>query len=228
VLDLRVLVGKPRALVRRALRRWLHAAQLARKGFEELLAIWERGAGRMGAGEGVIEIADGVLRFVRTGAPPEPATRWSATSVPMSAGVSLFLPDGACLRAECIELTAALRGKIFAGAVDPTREVFIAVNNGAPLFHAQVRPWRPGDRYRPLGAPGAAKLQDLFVNRKIPPVRRRALPVVCGEAGEIMWVPGFPPAETGRLAEHSSQAVHLTYEIGTCTVGFQSITKNSS
>jgi tRNA(Ile)-lysidine synthase len=51
----------------------------------------------------------------------------------------------------------------------------------------QVRSRRPGDRLRPLGLDGTKKLQDLFVDRKVPRGERDAVPIVCGERG-IIWV----------------------------------------
>jgi len=56
----------------------------------------------------------------------------------------------------------------------------------APLI---VRTARPGDRMRLLGLDGHRKLQDLFVDRKLPVGARRTCPVV-ESAGEILWVPG--------------------------------------
>lgn len=53
----------------------------------------------------------------------------------------------------------------------------------------EVRPWRPGDRMRPLGLDGTKSLQDLFTDRKVPKATRHRLPVVLSE-GEIAWVPG--------------------------------------
>jgi tRNA(Ile)-lysidine synthase len=73
--------------------------------------------------------------------------------------------------------------------------------------------WRgrlPGDRYRPLGAPGAAKVSDLLINRKVPAELRDALPVVLlGE--DIAWVPGLPPAEERRLRGPGEGALRLTW-----------------
>src|SRR5574341_1641907 len=42
----------------------------------------------------------------------------------------------------------------------------------------QVRMPRPGDRVRPLGVGGRRKLQDVFVDRKLPLPSRRICPVV--------------------------------------------------
>lgn len=72
-LDLRVLAGKPRALVRRALHRWLlaqpRAGELSRQGFDALLGAVMRGATtRHSLGcEGFAAIREGKLRFERGG-----------------------------------------------------------------------------------------------------------------------------------------------------------------
>jgi tRNA(Ile)-lysidine synthase len=66
-----------------------------------------------------------------------------------------------------------------------------------------LRVWRPGDRFRPAGAPGRKKLQDFFVDAKIPREVRGRLPLLlAGEA--IAGVLGHRAAEefrwTGRGA----------------------------
>src|SRR5688572_20444937 len=45
-----------------------------------------------------------------------------------------------------------------------------------------LRHWQPGDRFQAIGAEHAVKLQDLFVNAKIPRVRRRELALAVDEA----------------------------------------------
>ncbi len=53
----------------------------------------------------------------------------------------------------------------------------------------RLRAWQPGDRLAPLGMTGHQKLQDLFVNAKIPRDARARIPLlVCGP--EIVWIPG--------------------------------------
>jgi len=75
-LHLKKLAGQPRALVRRALHRWLlaqpRAGDLARQGFDALLAAVERGAAtRHSLGrEWFAVIRGGVLRFERVGKRP--------------------------------------------------------------------------------------------------------------------------------------------------------------
>lgn len=53
-----------------------------------------------------------------------------------------------------------------------------------------VRAWRPGDAYRPGGAAGRRKLQDLFTDAKIPRARRGRIPVLADAAG-VLWAAGF-------------------------------------
>jgi len=58
-----------------------------------------------------------------------------------------------------------------------------------------LRHWRPGDRYQPIGMPVPVKLQDLFVNAKVPASRRRRLVLATTKTGVIFWV------ETLRIAD---------------------------
>ena len=60
-----------------------------------------------------------------------------------------------------------------------------------------VRSWRPGDRMRPAGLGGSQKLQDLFVDRKVPREQRPLVPVV-EAGGEIAWVAGVAADERFR------------------------------
>ena len=53
-----------------------------------------------------------------------------------------------------------------------------------------VRSRRSGDRMRPLGLNGTKKVQDMFVDAKVPPSRRELLPLLCDAQGQILWIPG--------------------------------------
>ncbi len=52
-----------------------------------------------------------------------------------------------------------------------------------------VRTWQPGDRLKPVGMVGSKKLQDLFVDRKIPRSERLMWPIVVTSRNEIALVP---------------------------------------
>ena len=68
------------------------------------------------------------------------------------------------------------------------REFFDADKIGGEII---LRHWRAGDRFQPIGLKSAVKLQDLFVNAKVPAARRRQLVLATTVGGEIFWVSGL-------------------------------------
>jgi tRNA(Ile)-lysidine synthase len=62
-----------------------------------------------------------------------------------------------------------------------------------------LRHWHAGDRFQPIGLKSAAKLQDLFVNAKIPAARRRELVLAVAANGTIFWVEGLRIGEKFKL-----------------------------
>lgn len=77
----------------------------------------------------------------------------------------------------------------------------------------QVRSWRPGDRFRPWGLKGSKKLQDLFVDAKIPREEREQIPVVMDQKG-IVWVPGFRIDERAGIGSTSEEVLVLAVHRG--------------
>jgi tRNA(Ile)-lysidine synthase len=61
-------------------------------------------------------------------------------------------------------------------------------------FPLEVSVRKPGDRYRPLGAPGAKKLKEILRAKGISPDDRAVLPIIRSDE-EIVWAPGLPVAE---------------------------------
>jgi tRNA(Ile)-lysidine synthase len=78
----------------------------------------------------------------------------------------------------------------------------------APLV---VRNARPGDRVQPLGLNGHRKLQDIFVDRKLPRGSRRCCPVVACN-GEILWVPGVVRGSAALVTSGTRSALRLVAE----------------
>lgn len=54
-----------------------------------------------------------------------------------------------------------------------------------------VRNRRPGDRMRVIGLNGSKKVQDMFIDEKIPPSRREAMPLLTDSEDRIVWIPGL-------------------------------------
>ncbi len=72
-----------------------------------------------------------------------------------------------------------------------------------------VRSRRPGDAYRPLGLGGRKKLQDVFVDRKVPRDRRDQVPIVVDARDRIVWVAGFGPSDEARVTPATQSVVTL-------------------
>jgi tRNA(Ile)-lysidine synthase len=62
---------------------------------------------------------------------------------------------------------------------------------------------------RPLGMTGHRKLQDLFVDRKLPADRRWTSPVL-ESAGEIVWVPGLARSAHALVTAKTRSACRIT------------------
>lgn len=84
----------------------------------------------------------------------------------------------------------------------PGTEYFDA---GAVGLKVILRHWREGDRFQPIGMPAAVKLQDLFVNQKVPRARRHQLVVAESEKGDIFWVEGLRISERFQLTNSTKR-----------------------
>ncbi len=73
------------------------------------------------------------------------------------------------------------------------------------VFPLLVRSRRPGDRYRPLGAPGRAKLKKIQRAKGIGEDKRARLPVFLS-GKEIIWLPGLPVAESFKVSRTTKAA----------------------
>lgn len=75
------------------------------------------------------------------------------------------------------------------------------------LFRSRL----PGDRFRPLGAPGSKKLQDLFVDRKVPRSRRDEIPILADERG-VLWVTGITVADRAKVTDETSNILEVAFQ----------------
>ncbi|MBQ7332370.1 MAG: tRNA lysidine(34) synthetase TilS, partial [Opitutales bacterium] len=106
---------------------------------------------------------------------------------------------------EKVFVTEELFATIRAGAFSPDETVFLA---GTPEIF--VRELLPGEKFRPLGAPGEKSVLRIFTDKKIPRGRRKNIPVFADGTG-IAWIPGLPPAERFRIRAAGTTALRLTY-----------------
>ena len=208
------LLQAPSAVVRKALARWFderasdsfpEAANL--DGLVEALSRAEPFHRQFGEGLSLEASLESLCLLRET--LPEVPLDWPPVLLPP--GSALHLPDGATLCADIETASSELRATVALGQVNPAREAYLALPFALNHF-LRVRLRRPGDKIRPLGAPGSRKLKDALADRKVPYPRRACLPLVLApNAAEILWVPGLPPAENARICPDSSQVIRLTY-----------------
>ncbi|NQU16620.1 MAG: tRNA lysidine(34) synthetase TilS [Candidatus Saganbacteria bacterium] len=74
-----------------------------------------------------------------------------------------------------------------------------------------IRSRRNGDRFYPLGMKGAKKLQDFFVDNKVPKEERDIIPVIESQ-GRIIWVAGQRIDERVKVDKKTDKAVRLTLQ----------------
>lgn len=130
-----------------------------------------------------------------------------AWAYPLTIPGELDLPEaGGRLKAEPTTLSAL--GGLRTLKQLPEGRAVVAGLEG-PLL---VRAWRPGDALQVLGLSGRKKVQDLFVDRKVPRERRHAVPVVTHPDGRIVWVAGHALAEPFRVSEATKSVVVLSFE----------------
>ncbi|SFF43155.1 tRNA(Ile)-lysidine synthase [Paenibacillus algorifonticola] len=58
-------------------------------------------------------------------------------------------------------------------------------------FPLTVRNRRRGDRIQVLGLNGSKKVQDMFVDEKLPPSQRERYPLLFDADGRLLWIPGI-------------------------------------
>ncbi len=210
-LDLRSLFGMPSALWRRAFHNFLIINSLEKTFSGPEIDRWvadlalNRDKSSSAGKTGFIEYREGRLLFFNR---PKTKPDWPPVRIPV--GATLFWPDSGILSIETLSISLKQRKAILGGKIDQRSQACLEAGDGK-MTHLQVRRWEKGDRYQPLGAPGRRKLQDLFTDRKILALERKNLPVVCDDQGDILWVPGLPPADAFKITENTVLSIRLTY-----------------
>ncbi len=95
-----------------------------------------------------------------------------------------------------------------AGRHHPDR---IRVDLDALSLPLLVRDHRPGDRFRPLGAPGSRKIHDLLIDRKVPRIARNVIPIVADQEG-IVWLGGVEIAERAKVTGETTRLLEVAIE----------------
>ncbi len=134
---------------------------------------------------------------------PEPGPRWAAREVPLDGEAEVpVLGVMVSLRALPERPTdlGEARGRL------------ITLDAEAVRLPITMRPWQPGDELAPLGMDGHKKLQDLFVDEKVPAADRERVPVFADAAGEIVWVAGLAMSDRCKITAATRQYLQLSLE----------------
>ena len=83
------------------------------------------------------------------------------------------------------------------------------LNPMAIRWPLRLRSPREGERFRPLGAPGSRKIQDMLVDVKMPR-RKRGLPRVVADYAGVVWLWPVRLAHRARLTGESGRALRLS------------------
>lgn len=83
------------------------------------------------------------------------------------------------------------------------------IDSSAAAGGLWVRSWRAGDSLVPLGMHGRKKLQDVFVDRKVPQDVRGRVPIVVDGDDEILWVAGVAASERAKITDRTQSVVIL-------------------
>ena len=76
-------------------------------------------------------------------------------------------------------------------------------------FPIEVRSFKPGDRFMPLGMKSRKKVKDFFIDRKVPAFMRKRVPIFLS-GGEIVWIGGMRIDERAKVKGKPKKAVRLT------------------
>ena len=71
-----------------------------------------------------------------------------------------------------------------------------------------VRSIKPGDRFRPLGLGGSKKVGDYLTDKKVEPVFRDEIPVICDAEG-IIWLVGFEIDDRVKVDVHTGKVITI-------------------
>ena len=75
----------------------------------------------------------------------------------------------------------------------------------------QLRKWREGDKFYPLGMKGSKKISDFLVDEKIPSVKKKEQLVLLN-AGNIVWVVGLRIDDRFKLTPETQKVIKLSYK----------------
>ncbi|WP_256762283.1 tRNA lysidine(34) synthetase TilS [Cohnella sp. WQ 127256] len=78
-------------------------------------------------------------------------------------------------------------------------------------FPLQIRSRLPGDLMHPYGLNGTKKVQDMFVDAKVPRSRRDKLPLLVNGDGRVLWIPGMRRSSDALVTKETRNTWRITF-----------------
>ncbi|MCC6712176.1 MAG: tRNA lysidine(34) synthetase TilS [Candidatus Dadabacteria bacterium] len=93
--------------------------------------------------------------------------------------------------------------------LEEEREDVVYLDSDSVKFPIEVRSFKPGDRFVPLGMKSRKKVKDFFIDRKVPAFMRLRVPIFLS-AGEIIWIGGMRIGERAKVKGKPEKVLKLT------------------
>ena len=84
----------------------------------------------------------------------------------------------------------------------------VLLDAGNMVFPLTIRARAQGDFFYPQGFGKKKKLQDFFVDEKVPRERRDRVPIILS-GNDIIWVAGYRADERFKVTEHTEKVLRL-------------------
>ncbi|MCL5105717.1 MAG: tRNA lysidine(34) synthetase TilS [Armatimonadetes bacterium] len=199
-LDAELLAALPSAIQRRIIR--AEVEKLKDLSFEQVERVVE--AIRRGE-DFVITLPSGTLYAERAGDKFEVRGLQRLPHVePFD--IELQIPGHTRIPAIDVTITAEIVDSPRPEKLPPTQAL---IDQAAITGKLRVRNIRPGDRIVPFGMRESKKLQDVFVDKKIPRRERINTPIVVDDA-KIVWAIGVISSDTTKVTEQTRGAIRLS------------------
>ncbi len=80
------------------------------------------------------------------------------------------------------------------------------------IFPLQIRPWKHGDYFYPLGGKGRQKLSDFFTDHKIDRFSKKQIQLLCS-GDNILWIIGLRSDERWKVQRKDASCYKITYSL---------------
>ncbi|WP_143962285.1 tRNA lysidine(34) synthetase TilS [Litoribacter populi] len=75
-------------------------------------------------------------------------------------------------------------------------------------FPLELRNWREGERFRPLGMKNFKKISDFLIDLKVPLIYKSQVKVLCSQ-GEVIWVVGYRVDDRFKVEKGTQTVLHI-------------------